>query len=152
MKRMLAVFIWSVAAVCHVFAQATSDPIAESFSLLNDGQFDAALVRMEDISNPAAKLFVKACVEQAQGKLEQALETVTMSVVQYPNDSVWTAKSELMSAALYIELGQFDSAEAAIRQIQLFHEGTDAAEKAAGLRGRIEQLKKQAESEEGNES
>lgn len=149
MKRILTGVALCAAFACRGAAQeqVPEDPIATALGSLRVGQLDAALVQAEDISNPAAKLFVQACVEQARGDFERALETVTLGIVQYPHDPDWTAKSELMSAALYIQMGMPDAAETTVRQMQLLYQGTEIANQAASLRSRIEKLRAEKESE-----
>lgn len=149
MRRILTGIILCFAVATAGFTQEAvpADPIARAFLSMNAGQFDAALVQAEDISNPAAKLFVQASIAQAKGEPERAIEIVTRGIAQYPNDPDWTAKSELMSAALYVRLGMLDAAAATVRQMQLFYEGTDTAAKAAVLQERIEKMKADKESE-----
>ena len=147
MKCKLIEFILWASFLLGAFAQepSSSDPIARALSSMRDREFDAALVQMEDIASPAAKLFVQASIERAQGFPERAIETVTQAIAQYPNDPDWAAKSELMSAALYVDLGMLDAAEATVRQIQLFHTESEMTEMAVSLQRRIEKLKNQKE-------
>ncbi|MDD3276110.1 MAG: hypothetical protein PHP93_03555 [Kiritimatiellales bacterium] len=121
------------------------DPAEMALNSLRAGQIPAAEAQIKDITNPAARRFVQASIEQAKGEPKRAIQTVSDEIVQYPNDPDWTAKSELLSAALYMELGMIDAADVTARQIQMLHEGTDAAVKATALRNKIEQLKKVTE-------
>lgn len=142
MKGRMIGLVLCVAFVCGVSAQEPpADPIARAFRSLRAGKMEAALVQMEDISNPAAKLFVQASVERARGETEQAIETMSRGIALYPNDPNWTAKSELMCAALYLELDMLDAAESTVRHMQLFHEGSAMADKAAFLQSKIEKMR-----------
>lgn len=124
---------------------APVDPIAAAFGAIRAGDLKTAELQMEQIPSPAAKLFVKACIEQARGDSKRAIETTGELIARYPNDPDWIAKGELMITALYMELGMLNAADVAARQIQMIYEGTDVAGKATALRSKIEQLKKEAE-------
>jgi len=126
------------------------DPVEAAFDAIRSGQFEIADVQLAEIRNPAAKLFVQASLEKAKGNLKHALETVTQGIVLYPNDSDWTGKSELMSSALYIELGMLDAADVTARQIQKLYEGTEVAVKADALRSKIVKLREEIDSKKGN--
>lgn len=138
-------------AVAQEAAPAPADPVAAAFGAIRAGQLETAEMQLEQIPDPAAKLFVQACVEKAKGDPKRAIQTVTQLIVRYPNDPDWTAKSELMSAELYVQLGMLDNADVTARQIQKLHEGTAAAEAATALREKIANLKAEKESEGSTE-
>jgi len=134
------------AAPVDPVAAAPVDPVAAAFGAIRAGDLKMAELQMEQIPGPAAKLFVKACIEQARGDSKRAIETTGELIARYPNDPDWIAKGELMITALYMELGMLDAADVAARQVQMIYEGTDVEGKATALRSKIEQLKKEAES------
>ncbi len=150
MNRMLLFLIlFAVAgfsAVAEEGATAPVDPVSAAMSALRAGEFQTAEMRLTEISNPAAKYFVQACIEQAKGDPHRAVQTVAQGIVEYPHDPDWIAKSELLSAVLYLELGMLDAADVTARQAQGFYAGTDIAEKAGALRAEIENLKEGMES------
>jgi hypothetical protein len=134
------------AAPSAVMAPASVDPVAAALGALRAGQIQAAETQLALITNPAAKLFVQACIERASKDPKRAIQTVVGVIVQYPNDPEWTAKSELLSVMLYLELGMLDAADATARQVQVLHEGTAVAEKATALRSKIEKMNEEMES------
>jgi hypothetical protein len=138
LKQIVLVFV-------VIAASGFCDPIADSLNALRSGQIEMAELYRLEISNPAAKLFVEACIERSKGDAKSALRTAAKLVALYPNDSDWTGKAEIMVAALYVEVGRLDAAGVAVRQIQLLYEGSDIAAKAATLGEQIELLKKEAE-------
>ena len=92
-----------------------------------------------------AKLYVMACIAQANGKPEDASRMLGQLIVRYPNNEQWTARSELKNAEIYLEMGLLDAADVTARQIQNLYAGTDVAKKAGALRSEIEKLKENAE-------
>lgn len=129
----------------EVTPAAPVDPVVAALDALGAGQIQAAEAQLALISNSAAKFFVQACIERAQGDFKSAIQTVGELTVQYPNDAEWTAKGELLSVMLYMDLGMLDSADATARQMQLFYKETAVAAKATALRSQIDQLKKETE-------
>jgi outer membrane protein assembly factor BamD (BamD/ComL family) len=93
----------------------------------------------------AEKLYELAVIERENGELKQAIQTAGRVVVLYPQDTEWLPKAELMCAELYIELDLLDAADVTARQVELFHKGTDVAEKATELRSKIKTLKEEME-------
>jgi len=122
--------------------QTNAAPAAVALEALRDGRLKVAEMKLAEIENPAAQLYVKACIEQAKGDPKRAIQTVAQAIVRYPIDPDWTAQSELMSAALYKELGLTHAANVTLRQVQALYQGTAVAEKAAAMQREIEQLKK----------
>jgi len=112
----------------------------EAVEVLSTGQ------HLSGISNPAAKLFFKARIERAKGEPEQAIQTLATLIAHHAHDERWIAKSEYMSAELYLELGLLDAADVTARQIQQLYVGTDVAKQATALRAKIEKLKNEMES------
>lgn len=117
------------------------DPIADSLNALRSGQLDMAELHSLEISNPAARLFVEACIERSKGEVKSALQTAARLVALYPNDPDWTARAEIMVAGLYIETGRLDAAGVVAAQIPLLYEDPAIVAKAKALTAEIEQLK-----------
>ncbi len=128
------------------------DPVAAALGEIDAGQLQAASMHLDAITSPPAKLFVQASIERAKGEPKRAIQTIAALVVQYPNDADWTAKGELLTVMLYMELGLPDEADVTARQIQVLYEGTPVATQATGLREKIEKIKEESESKQGNES
>lgn len=150
MKRVFAMLILLAASGLSKAQEAvpvTTDPVETAFSAIRSGQLETAENQAAAIRNPAAKYFVQACIEKAKGNPKASLETIAHGIVLYPNDPDWTAKSQLLSATLYIQLDMLDAADVAARHIQMIYEGTGFADQATALRSRIEQLKKETEEE-----
>jgi hypothetical protein len=144
--RMVRLFIcltlFAVAGFTAVAQEVTPaapvDPVAAALDALRAGQIQAAEAQLASIPNPAARFFVQACIERAKGDFKSAIQTVGELIVQYPNDAEWTAKGELLSVMLYMDLGMLDSADATARQMQQLYAGMDIAKQADVLRARIE--------------
>ncbi len=153
MSRKILILLLFVAAGLSVIAQETTpavstapvDPVAVALGAIGAGQFQTAEVHLVAISDPAAKLFVQACMERAKGDSKSAVQTLSALIVQYPNDPQWTAKSELMCAVLYMDLGLLDAADVTARQLQVLHEGTAVVTKADALREKIMKIKEEME-------
>ena len=122
------------------------NPLTAAMGALGAGQIQAAEVQLESINDPAARFFVQACIERAKGEFKRAVQAVGELIVQYPNAPEWTAKGELLSVMLYIDLGMLDCADATARQMELFYEGTAVATQASSLRSSIEKMKEKVES------
>ncbi len=85
----------------------------------------------------AKSLYEKALKERAEGKPKQAIETIAQGIALNTTNRVWFAKSELLSAELYLEMGMTNAADVTARQVQVLYPETDFAEKANALRERI---------------
>ena len=89
------------------------------------------------VKTPAEKLYVQAVAERSDGKPKQAIQTVAKVITLHADESDWLAKSELLSAELYLELGLTNAADVTARQVDILHQGTESAEKANALRSMI---------------
>lgn len=112
---------------------------------LNESQIQAMEQRLTTITDPAAKLFFKANIERAKGQPELALQTLAQLIVHHAHAEKWIARSELMSAELYLELGMLDAADVTARQVQQLYVGMDVKKQADALRSEIKKLKESAE-------
>lgn len=95
--------------------------------------------------SPAEKLYIKAVAERKSGDPKQAVQTAAQIVALHADDADWLAKSEMLCAELYWELGLVDAADVTARQIQQLYAGTDVAKQAGALRSKIEKLKESEE-------
>ncbi len=130
----------------------TSPVDAGEHTGLSQNSLEAMEQRIKTISDPVAKLFYKANMERAKGEPELALKTLAQLIVHHAHDEKWIARSELISAELYLELGLYDAADVTARQIQMIYEGTDVADKATTLRSKIKILREETEAKQGDES
>jgi outer membrane protein assembly factor BamD (BamD/ComL family) len=90
---------------------------------------------------PAEKLYLQAVAERESGEPKKAIQTVAQVVAFHSGESDWLAKSEMLCAELYMELGLTNAAYVTAKQVQSLHQGTASAEKADALRLTIEKLK-----------
>jgi len=117
------------------------DSAAVALAALKAGDIPGAEKLLPEIKNPAAQIYVQACIERAKGDASAAIQTVAKGIVLYYNDQAWVAKSEMLSAALYVELGLLDEADVTAKQVQALYSGTDVVKEADALRSQIEKLK-----------
>ena len=110
-----------------------------------DKKIQAMETRLEAITDPATKLFFKAGIERVKGNREMALRTLSRLIVEHAHNEEWVARSELICAELYLELGMPDAADVTARQVEFMNEGTEAAETARRFREKIKQVKEQSE-------
>ena len=94
-----------------------------------------AVVNVEELS--AKDLYERALKERVEGKPKQAIETVGKAIALNPTNQMWFARSELLSAELYLELGMTNAAHVTARQVQVLYPKTEFAEKANALRSKI---------------
>jgi len=139
MKTLLFLILFATAS--FFVASAATGEKAE----VTQSELQAMEQKLASIKTPAAKLFFKAGVERLQGRPEEAIKILADLIVHHAHEKKWIARSELMSAELYLELGMPKSADATARQVQIMYEGTDSAERASELRSEIEKLKESAE-------
>ncbi|MBT8041675.1 MAG: hypothetical protein KJN67_03040 [Pontiella sp.] len=145
MNRMLLFSILLFAAGFALGSEPASTAGADGDAGLSESRLNAAEQRLATITDPAARLYFTAGTEWAKGEPEKALQTLSESIVHHAYDEKWIAKSELLSARLYVELGMLDAADVTARQVQALYEGSEVAEKATALRIEVEQLKKETE-------
>ena len=108
--------------------------------------------QLASISDPAAKLFFTARIERARGDLKKAIQTVAQVVTLHADKPDWLAKSELLCAELYVDLGMLDAADVTIQQIQQLYVGMDVEKQVDALRSKIEKLREETESKQEDES
>lgn len=123
---------------------------ADAQGTLSAEQIQAMKERLSALTNPVARLFFQANIYRAEGETEQALRTLAELNALYAREDRYIGRSELLSAELYLELGMPDQADVTARQVQMFYEGTELAEKAGVLREQIKQSKKSSTDADGN--
>lgn len=119
------------------FALGTEEPI----------EIQSVDQRIDDLPDPAAKLFFTARLQRVNGDFKKALQTAAEVVVFHHDRPEWLAKSELLCAELYVELGMLDAADATIRQIQQIYDEVDVVKQADALQLKIETWKKEGNDE-----
>ena len=103
-------------------------------------QAGQAVVKAAAMS-PEEKLYEQAVSERKAGKPKQAIQTAAKIIALYADDAGWLAKSEMLCAELYLDMGMLDAADVTARQVQIIHKGTASADKADALRSTIEKLR-----------
>ncbi len=126
-----------------IVSSAGLSAAAEEKTTLTPEQIKAMEQRMETVTDPAARLFFQANIHRAKGELEQALQTLAKLNVHHAHNKKWIARSEMLCAKLYLEIGMPDQAEVTARQVQFLNEGTEVAETARLFREKIKQVKEE---------
>ena len=99
----------------------------------------------------AEQLYNQAIELREEGNSYDAIQVLSKGIVHHATNENFIARSELLSAELYIELNLLSAADATARQVVNIYVNTDVAIEAALLRERIEQLRLEAESIEDEE-
>ena len=99
----------------------------------------------------AEQLYNQAIELREEGNSYDAIQVISKGIVHHATNENFIAKSELLSAELYIDLNLLSAADATAKQVVNIHVNTDVAIEAALLRERIEQLRLEAESIEDEE-
>ena len=99
----------------------------------------------------AEQLFNRAIELREEGNSYDAIQVLSKAIVHHATNKNFIAKSELLSAELYIDLNLLSAADATAKQVMIIHMNSEAASEAASLRERIEQLKLEAERIEDEE-
>ena len=148
MNRFLRYMTLLILTVAWPAAARAAEATASGSGTLSESQIQAMEQRVATISDPAARLFFEANIHRAKGELEQALQKLARLNVHHAHDKRWIARSEILSAKLYLELGMPDPAEVTARQVEFLNEGTEVAETARLFREKIKQVKTQSEASE----
>lgn len=93
---------------------------------------------LSKIQQPAAKLYVQACIERSKNQPKVAIQTAVNLIARYPNDMDWLPQTELLCAELYNEMGLPNSAISTARQTEKIYTGMNVEKEAQALRLRIE--------------
>ena len=106
--------------------------------------------KLADISN-AEQLFNQAVELRDEGNSYDAIQVLSKVIVHHATNENFIAKSEMLSAELYVALNLLSAADATAKQVMNIYVNSDVAIEAALLRERIEQLKLEAERTEDEE-
>lgn len=111
---------------------------------------DAAAVGalMAEIESEAAQLYLKACIQRAEGEAKAAIQTVTGIIADHANDVDWMAPSEFLGAQLYLDLAMTNSAAITARQVKNIYAGTSIAAEAAQLYAQLQPAEEDEPAEE----
>ena len=99
----------------------------------------------------AEQLYNQAIELRGEGNSYDAIQVISKGIVHHATNENFIAKSELLSAQLYIDLNLLSAADATAKQVVNIYVNSDVAIEAALLRERIEQLRLEAESIEDEE-
>ena len=91
-----------------------------------------------------AQHYKQACLLRDRGEFLAAIEEAGKGIALNPLEREWLAKSELLSAELYVKVGMLEAADVTARQIEVLYFGTDFETKAKALREKIKQLTEQS--------
>lgn len=119
---------------------ARASRIATARSAIGQGDVLTAedlIGQLDDV--PAAQLYLRACLQQAQGRPKEAVRTAVRLIAEHGNDMNWMPQTELLCARLYLELDLPESAAAAARQAAVFYEGTNIGAEAAALHAELKE-------------
>ena len=105
---------------------------------------------LADISQ-AEQLYNQAIELREEGNSYDAIQVLSKVIVHHATNENFIAKSELLSAELYIDLNLLSAADATAKQVMNIYVNSDVALEAALLRERIEQLRLEAERIEDEE-
>ncbi len=109
-----------------------------ALSSIAAGNLAEAEAVLAEITDPAAKLYLQAALQQANQQPEAAIQTAIQLIANHPNDMLWMPRTELLCANLYLDLGRTNSAIATARQTQKFYAGTNIEKEAQALRETLE--------------
>ncbi|VGO14532.1 hypothetical protein PDESU_03095 [Pontiella desulfatans] len=113
-----------------------------------DKDFETAETLRGELGSEAAKLYLQACIMQAQGQPKQAIQTVTEIIAAHGNDLEWMPESELLSAYLYLDMAMTNSAVNTARQVKNIYAGSSSAGDAAKLFAQLGGVEETAEKAE----
>jgi outer membrane protein assembly factor BamD (BamD/ComL family) len=99
----------------------------------------------------AESLYRRAIELREEGNPYDAIRLLSKVIVHHATNENFIAKSELLSAELYIDLDLLSAADATAEQIMNIYINSDIANEAAFLRERIKQLRLEAERIEDEE-
>ena len=112
---------------------AMQGKVYKALAAIADGDFQTSEKLRSELENEAAKLYLKACTQRAQGQPKEAMQTVVGIVAEHGNDVEWLAPGELLSAHLYLDLAMTNSALNTARQVVSMYAGTHIAGDAQKL-------------------
>jgi len=109
-----------------------------ALAALGEQDWQSAESMLLKIQNPAAKLYIQACIERSKKQPKAAIQTAVKLIAQYPNDMEWIPQTELLCAELYNEMGMTNAAVSTARQTEKIYTGMNVEKEAKVLRLQIE--------------
>lgn len=97
---------------------------------VDEGETEKAQAFIEKLESEAARLYLQATMERAEGRLKDAIRTASGIIANHANDLEWMGPSELLNAYLYNDMVGPDSvitSNSAIhtaRQVKNIYKGT----------------------------
>jgi hypothetical protein len=107
--------------------------VGKALASISDGDIEAAEAVVAELDDDAAKLYLTACIQRAQGDPVQAIQTVTTIISEHPNDMIWLPQGELLNAYLYLDMTgtnsviSTNSAMYTARQVKNMYKGNNVA-------------------------
>jgi tetratricopeptide (TPR) repeat protein len=127
--------------------QAVSEPDLKEWaravvaqSVLESGKLQQAGELIDQLSDPAARLYLTARIQRARGQSKEAMQTVIELISSHPNDLNWMPQTEYLCAQLYLDLEMPDSALETARQTAALYSGSEFRIEAQKLQQEISQL------------
>lgn len=112
----------------------------QALALLGAGDRTAAEEIRQKLTDPSAQLYLQACIERAESRPVDAIQTAVKLIAEHGNDMNWMPQTELLCAELYRELGMTNSAAAVARQTCKLYEGTNIGAEAQKLQTELGQI------------
>lgn len=110
-----------------------------ALSTLGTGNPGKAAEWRDRLKDPAAELYVSACIQRAQQNSKAAMQTAIELIAAHPNDHEWMPQTEFLCAQLYLDLGMTNSAAVTARQVQSLYPGSECRAEARRLQEEIKQ-------------
>ncbi len=113
--------------------------VGEALAAIDGGDLPVAEGIRAEITSEAARLYLQACIEQAQQRPKDAIKTITLNILNHANDVEWLGPSELLCAHLYLDMVSSNSvvttnsALNTARQVKNIYGGTPVAADAEKL-------------------
>ncbi len=112
---------------------ALQGQVCKALAALAEGDFSTAGKLHGEIESEAAKRYLQACIQRAQGQAREAMQTVVGIIAEHGNEVEWLGPGELLSAHLYLDLAMTNSALNTARQVKSIYAGTHIAADAGKL-------------------
>lgn len=113
--------------------------VGNALAMIHAGDIASAEKAVEELGNEAAKLYLTACIQRAQGDPVNAIQTVTTIISEHANDMEWLPAGELLNAYLYLDMTgtnsviTTNSAMYTARQVKNIYKGSNVAADAEKL-------------------
>jgi hypothetical protein len=115
------------------YRQAMKGRIYQALCAIAEGDFQTSENLFDEIESEAAKLYLQACTQRAQGDPKAAMQTVIDIIAEHGNDVEWLGPGELLSANLYLDLALTNSALNTARQVKNMYAGSNIGGDGAKL-------------------